>query len=142
MSCSSLKLQARDSEDIQVIAAVLQDAIVPVCDMTFQAEEKSFVMVVHRFRWDNASETEKEGCYERIRCGIEIQGVESVQHHGFTPSESGRMLDLLTLVLEEGFLAFIFAGEAMLRFKLADWRLRLEDFGEPWPTAFQPRHAT
>ena len=45
-----LKLRAEDSEDIQIISAVLQDSIVPVCDMAFQPETKSFVIVAQRLR--------------------------------------------------------------------------------------------
>lgn len=44
-----LKLLAKDEQDLQVMAAVLQDAIVPVSDIAFKEAEKDFVMVVHRF---------------------------------------------------------------------------------------------
>ena len=43
-----LKLKAKDAEDIQVISAVLQDSIVPVVDMQYDAADKSFIMVVQR----------------------------------------------------------------------------------------------
>ena len=50
------------------------------------------------------------------------------------------MLDLLTILLEDGCLRIIFAGGAQLRLKLGNWQLRIEDFGEPWPTVHQPHH--
>ncbi len=144
MNSQPLKLKAQDAEDIQVIATVLQDAIAPVCDMLYNAIEKNFIMVVHRFRWDCVDEkpnlTSESHCFERICCALDMDGVESVQRQGFEQTEVNRMLDLLTIVQEAEELQLIFAGGARLRLKLSNWRLKLEDFGEPWPTQRQPCH--
>lgn len=140
---ASLKLSARDGEDVQVIAAVLQDAIAPVCDMLYRPADKCFVMVLHRFRWDALEEAAKADppCYERVHCLLEIDGVEGVQMHGFgKPEGCGGMLDLLTLLLEEGALTLVFAGGAQVRLKIKEWQLRIKDIGEPWPTVHQPAH--
>lgn len=48
-----LKLRARDIDDMAVIAAMLQDAVVRPAEMTYLAQEKRFVMVVSRFRWED-----------------------------------------------------------------------------------------
>jgi hypothetical protein len=47
-----LKLRARDLEDMAVLAAVLQDAVVRPAEMTYLARENRFVMVLSRFRWE------------------------------------------------------------------------------------------
>src|SRR3546814_13804416 len=44
-----LKLRAHDPADMDVVAALLQDALVPLGDMTYIAKEKPFVMVANRF---------------------------------------------------------------------------------------------
>ena len=137
---SPLKLRAQDTEDVSVIAAILQDSIAPVCDMLYDPAAKNFVMIVHRFRWDESEK--KSGTYERVHCAFDIAGVESVQHQGFTPFETSRMLDLLTMTLTGNELRLIFAGEAQLKLTLDAWCLHLRDFGEPWPTPHQPSHAT
>jgi len=49
-----LKLRARDIADMDVIAACLQDALLPVAEMTFQPREGRFVMVANRFMWELA----------------------------------------------------------------------------------------
>src|SRR3546814_9083894 len=46
-----LKLRAHDPADMDVVAALLQDALVPLGDMTYLAKETRFVMVANRFRW-------------------------------------------------------------------------------------------
>lgn len=48
-----LKLRARDLEDMTVLAAMLQDAVVRPAEMTYLAREKRFVMVMSRFRWED-----------------------------------------------------------------------------------------
>ncbi|MDD5587287.1 MAG: DUF2948 family protein [Alphaproteobacteria bacterium] len=142
MNEAPLKLSATDEEDLRIIAAVLQDAIAPVCDMIYLPGEKRFVMVAHRFKWDEAEKTgaSRPPCYERVHCALEIEGVEGVQKLCFDEAAKCGMLDLLTLLPEEGCLNLVFAGGAQIKLKLGTWRLRIEDFGEPWPTTHQPCH--
>lgn len=152
MSSEPLKLLAKDAEDIQVIAAVLQDAIAPICEMAYHADENSFVMVVQRFKWDDMEEhsgltslslnDEKGDVFERVNCALDIAGVESVQFAGLNCHDPAVMLDLLTISYEAPYLHFLFAGEAKIRLKLANWGLKLCDFGESWPATHCPRHAT
>jgi len=152
MTSLSLKLLARDAEDVQVLAAVLQDAIAPTCEMVYRAAQKNFVMVVQRFKWDGMAEggavlsppaNEDEACcFERVNCAIDIAGVEGVQFMGINPNDPAAMLELLTIELTPPYLSFLFAGEGKMRLKVADWSLKLCDFGESWPTAHCPRHAT
>lgn len=47
-----LKLRAHDTEDMRVIAGVLQDALVPLSDVTYLKAEKRFILVANRFRWE------------------------------------------------------------------------------------------
>jgi hypothetical protein len=139
-----LKLRAEDGEDMDIISAVLQDAIAPLCDMTYQEPEKTFIMVVHRFCWgeDEKDITEKEEkAFERIRCALTITGVTAVQIHGVNQKDTGQILDLLAVLLQDNNLQFIFAGEARIKLTLADWKLKLEDFGDPWPTTHRPCHS-
>ena len=72
-----LKLKAQDVEDLQVISAVLQDAIVPVCDMTWRPEDKNFIMVVQRLCREAAPLA--AGKLERVCCAVNVRGVEQVQ---------------------------------------------------------------
>ncbi|MGE4351240.1 MAG: DUF2948 family protein [Bdellovibrionales bacterium] len=153
MNGKMLKLMAKDAQDVQVLAAVLQDAVAPVCDMTYRTDEKAFVMVVQRFCWDCAADKqEDEGAgedeppaqvYRRINSALDANGVLGVQFQGLNPNNPATMLELLTINLEDGYLQMIFAGGGRLRLKLApEWAVRLQDFGESWPTTCLPRHVT
>ncbi len=138
MTGKPLKLRAKDVEDMQVISAVLQDAIAPVCDMAYRPEEKDFVMVVQRFCRESH---DKEGtCFERMRSAVHVLGVESAQLQNIDQSRSEDMLDLLAVMLDKDGLQLVFAGGGKIRLKLGDWSLILEDFGEPWPASCEPCH--
>jgi len=137
MNGSMLKLRAKDAEDIQVISAVFQDSIVPTCDMVFQREEKTFIVVAQRLRREN----ENKDDFERICCALMLKGVMGVQTHGIDATDPVPMLDLLAIILEpETVLTFVFAGDIRIRLELEGWSGLAEDFGEPWPALCHPCH--
>jgi len=138
MTTGLLKLRAQDAEDVQVISAVLQDSIVPVCDMAFQAETKSFVIVAQRLRREDG----EAGACERICSALTVAGITSVQINGFDQKQRDRMLDLLAIILEpsQHFLTLVFAGDARVRLGVLHWHAAVEDFGEPWPALCNPCH--
>lgn len=49
-----LKLRAHDTEDMRVVAGILQDALVPLSDVTYLKAEKRFILVANRFRWETS----------------------------------------------------------------------------------------
>ena len=49
-----LKLVALDKDDIEVVSAHVQDALVKVTDIFWQPREHRFVMALNRFDWMNA----------------------------------------------------------------------------------------
>src|SRR3546814_16126856 len=100
-----LKLRAHDPADMDVVAALLQDALVPLGDMTYLAKEKRFVMVANRFRWHgDASEDERPAApppqaegedvafaegddppFERVNSGLCSYTVRRVPDRGMEP---------------------------------------------------------
>jgi hypothetical protein len=135
MNTELLKLRAQDAEDMQVISAVLQDSIVPLCDMTFQPEARAFIVVAQRLR----RETDP---VERICCALRIDAVAAVQSHGIDLHQGERMLDLLAVMLDSAAssLNLIFASDARIRLSLNECRVTVEDFGQPWPALCSPCH--
>ena len=153
-----LKLRASDREDIQVLAACLQDAIVPVTEMCFVPEERRFVMVANRFKWENTGTGTGTGTgrgvaadgpaadvedapYLRTNCGVTIDGVDSVRRRNLDLQKRSQMLSLLTIQTEDDGLLLVFAGDACVHLKATDWTCRLCDLGEPWPSRLRPTHA-
>jgi hypothetical protein len=154
-----LKLRARDRDDLSVIAACVQDALVPIGDMAYLPEQRRFVLALNRFRWDSAVQprAEKPGAarnrdapfaagsadpqrFERVLSGLRFERVTAVRTRGIDLRQRGRVLELLTLRIEEGALLLIFAGGATIRLEADKIRCYLEDFGQGWTTRVRPRH--
>ena len=141
-----LKLKAVDSGDLQVIAAILQDAIVPVLDIAHDKNGRSFMFAANRFRWEK-SRAGAPSAKERIHCGVSFANVSSVRRKGIDRRKPGIFLNLLTISLEdrpggEGpVVDLTFSGGAAIRLETTGLLCHLEDFGEPWPAQWQPQHA-
>ena len=138
-AAGALKLRAEDAEDVSVISAVLQDALVTVSEMAWLPEERRFVLVANRFRWEPTDGAPRRD-FERTLSGLRLDGVTGVQRRGFSPRETERILVLLAIRAEEGALMFEFAGGAAIRVEVEHILCHLDDLGEPWPTRWRPRH--
>ena len=159
-----LKLRARDSEDLQTIAAHLQDALVPLSDTAYLKPEKRFVLVANRFRWEageaedgapppaapdpaeDARFTDVEDdsgggrLYERVNCGVCFDRVRGVRVRGVNPQDRDQILNLLTLEAGPDAITLVFSGGAQIRLDVSQIRCHIEDLGEPWPTRWRPGH--
>ena len=150
-----LKLRAEDDEDIQIVSACLQDALVTVGDMKLMKEDKRFLLIANRFCWEDAAADdlpemddgevgeEVEESYQRVHCGVRFETVTSVKTRGFNPQDNDAILDLLAVTVEgEGStdIRLIFAGDAEILLKTERILCMMEDLDEHWPTSFRPKH--
>ena len=52
-----LRLAAADTEDLQVLSARLQDAVLKLRDMSWQPKKRRFAVVVNRLQWEEGGKT-------------------------------------------------------------------------------------
>jgi hypothetical protein len=137
-----LRLRAADADDLVVLSAHLQDAIVPVHDIGWRRGERVFAMVVNRFRWESpAGAVDGRPVWQRTLCGVTVAGVTRLQCRALDLRRRSRILSLLSLVSsDDGAILLVFADRATLRLSTERIDVRLEDFGEPWPTLMRPSH--
>jgi hypothetical protein len=164
-----LKLRGEDSEDLKVISAHLQDAIVPLADMAWLPEQGRFVLLLNRFRWEKAAgadsgdaddgddDGDDEGnrgagadevgdaafadeLYERVHCGVAFDGVTAVRCRCIDRHDRLRLLSLLCITCADGALLMHFSGGGCIRLEVGKWVCHVEDIGEPWPTGRRPAH--
>ncbi|MFQ5784976.1 MAG: DUF2948 family protein [Alphaproteobacteria bacterium] len=158
-----LKLRAHDAEDLQAIAACLQDALVPLSDVAYLKPEKRFVMVANRFRWEGAATQGPAAArpepgspgdarfeaagkdrparfFERVNCGVCFDRVTKVRVRGVDLRDREQILNLLTLGAAPGAITLVFSGGAEIRLEVSQIRCHMEDLGEPWPTPWRPSH--
>src|SRR5215831_14997277 len=95
---AGLKLRAEDADDLAVLSACLQDAVVAVRDLAYLPEEESFVLVASRFRWERRQRAAPgKGGFERVLCAVTFQTVGAVSYRGFRRSDDDRILSLLAI---------------------------------------------
>lgn len=144
---SDLKLIALDAEDLSVLAAHLQDAVLRMEDMAYLKSERRFVLVVNRFDWSHAAEQQgKDTRYVRRRTGVRIEHVTGAQVQGLDLARRDQVLSLLTLVYEpedapQGTITLTFAGGGAVRLAVECIEAALADLGAAWATAARPEHA-
>jgi hypothetical protein len=148
-----LKLRAEDEEDLRTISAILQDALVPVSEMTFIPSDRRFVLVANRFRWEAAPDaipalvSADEGesgtasaTVERVLTGMCFEGVTAVRLKNIDRRRRSRILELLQIGWTPGGILLMFAGDSAILLETKSIACRLDDICEPWPTPFRPHH--
>jgi Protein of unknown function (DUF2948) len=138
-----LRLRAEDAEDLAVISAVAQDALVSVKDLTYDRAARRFTLVLNRFRWEaKPVSTNGEPAYERTVCAVTFDTVDGATYRGFSRRDHDRILSLLAIRSDDknGAVDLEFAGGATLRLAVAAIKAYATDLGEAWPTAWQPGH--
>ena len=134
-----LKLSALDADDLGVISAAVQDSLVAVRDCAYFAGEKRFVLLLNRFRWE--ADSTIETAYWRTHSALVFNEVNAVDHHRIPLEKPDRILDLLSVALENvGSVILRFAADRTIRLEISRLACHLGDVGEPWPTPWKPAH--
>ena len=140
-----LKLVALDSDDIQVVSAHLQDALVHTGDIRWRPAEKRVVVALNRFDWEAANGGDPE--FRRCRSALRFERVLSckcrnVDHCG----GKNEALNLLAVAFSEadcpgGIVTLTFSGGVALRLEVECLEAELVDLGPAWGTEICPDHS-
>lgn len=137
-----LALIARDAEDLEVISTILQDAVVPIAEMTFVAEENRFVLIASRFSRESGTSEEEtpKGVFERVSCAVRFDRVSAVKRRNLDPARLTGMLSLLAIRREAGYIDLVFSGGGTIRLIADEIACRIDDLDLRWPTRLKPDH--
>lgn len=141
---TDLKLLALDSEDLDVLSAHVQDAVVRVVDMGYARGDRRFALLMNRYDW-TSEQPRTKGL--RKRAGLHFDRVMSVAYAGFDPAAPEGVLNLLALTFMpgpdgvSGIVEIAFAGGGTIRLSVECLEARLADLGSAWAAAAKPAHA-
>ena len=140
-----LRLRAEDADDLSVIAACLQDALIPLKEMAFVKDDNRFMAAFIRFRRECLADPEHCQGLLQIHSALVFDHVVAVRYRGMDPSFGTVRHELLTMIAEpdaEGAetITLLFAGDAAIQLSVERIRARLDDFGEPWKANCAPAH--
>jgi hypothetical protein len=148
----TLRLMAQDEADIEVVSALLQDAIIAGSDMHFDAQNACFLIVANRFCWERPALAEVNASSggavrERALCGLRISHVVDVQKRCWPLDWRTAFFNILALKpvavsqQDKGcVMEFSFSGGPSLLLISQKIDLALGDLDDGRPTNLQPRH--
>lgn len=139
-----LKFAVLDEEDLEVVSAHLQDAVVKVSDVLWRPNESRVVVALNRFDWESAQSDRPE--YRRRRSALRFERVLSCKCRSVDPAGKDAVLNLLTVEFTEtdspsGVVNLIFSGGAAVRLEVECLEAELADLGPVWTAMKCPVHA-
>lgn len=135
-----LNLGALDADDLGVIAALVQDAVLTATDMTYDRRARRFAMLLNRYRW----EVDGAGRTERVRSLLVIEDVTRVRTSGFDRHDADMVLSVLDIGFEEaedgaGTLTVTLAGDGAVALDVECIDVRLRDVTRPYRAVSRKR---
>ena len=144
MNVKNLKLIARTEEDLRVVSAHLQDAIVNISDIANLEKNKIFLLQLNRFMWEDV----EKGLFrknKRIRSIVKFENVIKVHSKNINQEKKDKFLDFLTIetskMPDNNYeMKIVFSGDSILKVVSEVIEVTLDDQGEAWITKNIPKH--
>jgi hypothetical protein len=156
---TDLKLLALETEDLAIVSAHLQDAVVTIADIAYLPREKRFAALLNRFDWSGAQESDRRQTgsgraagkstqhYTRHRSALRFEGVTAARLKDIDLTDKKRVLNLLAIQFEPdgpaepaGVITLIFAAGAAISLKVECIEAEMRDLGGVWSTRSKPAH--
>jgi len=139
-----LKLIALDEEDLKIVSAHVQDAVMKVGDLDFIAATKQFVVPMYRFAWEKEA-SERRPQPERRNSVLHFDRVLSAKLSSISRDKRDEVLSLLAVTYATtdapaGTVDLVFAGGGAIRLEVECIEARLVDLGGAWEASSRPAH--
>lgn len=143
-----LKLIALDTEDLNVLSAHVQDAVLRVGDMAYLPKERRFAVILNRFDWQSAVKARASSGLERRRAGLRFERVLGAKVQGIDLADKTVSLALLAVTFDPrggpeevaGDVTLTFSGGAAIRLSVECVEAELKDLGAAWVAKRAPQH--
>lgn len=144
VAASPLKFAALDEEDLLVMSAHVQDAVLRIGDIVWSPTRKRFALAMNRFAWEASGERRRRS-YERRRTAMHFDRVVSVKSSGINRSAPDLIAELLAVEFmateaPAGIIRLLFAGGGEIRLEVECIEAQLADLGAAWQTKSRPAH--
>ena len=144
MKTKNLKLIARTVEDLRVVSAHLQDAIVNINDIANLKKNKILLLQLNRFMWEDV----EKGVFrknKRIRTVLKFENIIKVKSRNIDQASKEKFLDFLTIetkqMIDNNYeMKILFAGDSIIKIIAEAIEVTLDDQGEAWDTKNKPKH--
>jgi hypothetical protein len=141
---STTKLAAFGPEDLEVLSAHLQDAVMRVGDIRWMKPEGKLALVANRY--DHLSDDGTGKPAQRRLAGLQFSRVTRVSANRIRMQDKTAVLSLLAITFEpgqtppEGAIVLTFAGGGTVRVEVECIEAAMADLGPAWAARARPQH--
>ncbi len=145
---SPLRLKALDGDDLNVLAALVQDAVFPASEMRWDRKGRRFAILLNRFRWEDVDRAaSRKRDFERVQSVLMIEDVITVKSQGVDPRDADMVYSLLSVAFEAGAdgtgrIELTLAGDGAVAIDVEALEVVLRDVTRPYiaPSKHVPTH--
>jgi Protein of unknown function (DUF2948) len=143
-----IRLAALDTKDLEVISALVQDAVLKTADIS-RSKSGTFALEMNRYAWDEAPRKlfgiSLAKTNERRRAVLHFARVTDAKMLGFSKAKPDEILSLLAIRFTAtdapaGIIELAFSGSATIRLTVECIECQLTDMGGAWAALAQPKH--
>ncbi|KPF70938.1 hypothetical protein IP69_08420 [Bosea sp. AAP35] len=136
-----LKLVALDADDLAIVSAHLQDAVLKVADIVWLQAEKRFALASRRFDWEGVA----LGQRRRRLTALHFDRVLGVRSTGIDKATPDQVLSLLAIGFTErdcpaGDVTLHFSDGAAIQLSVECIEAQMKDLGPVWEAIATPGH--
>ncbi|AZO34294.1 DUF2948 family protein [Mesorhizobium sp. M2A.F.Ca.ET.037.01.1.1] len=140
----ALKLIALDDQDLSIVSAHVQDAVMKVSDLEYLPAAKRFVLTMNRFVWEARSGLFRQH-NERRQSVLHFDRVLGVKTSGIQRDKPAEVLSLLAISFiaiskPAGIVELVFSGGGTIMLDVECVEARLADVGGAWEATSRPVH--
>ena len=144
-----LHLKARDADDLTILSALCQDAVVPMGEISYDAGQRRFAMLLNRFRWEDVDRaTKRSRPVERVQSVLLFDDVLSAKSSGLSAAQKDTIISVLAITFTAGTdgtgaVEITLAGDGGILLDVEAIDVTLKDVTRPYvaPSKKQPQHA-
>ena len=141
---NNLKLVGKNEEDLKIISVCLQDSIVIIKDIVFLKKNRTFIMILNRFMWEDV----EKGVFrqnKRVRCALKFEEVIKVQSKNINQKNKNKPLEYLairrSLIFDNIFkIKIFFSGGGIITIISEVIEVTMNDLGKSWNVKYFPAH--
>ena len=129
-----MKLNAIDTEELKIIATVLQDGLIEVNDVKYLPSIRTFIVMITRFMWEEKIVNRTNN---RTKAVLVFEDVLAVHSRNIDQMNKTKVLELLTFNFyynksKNIEIELLFNNDATIKLETEVVQAKLEDQGESW----------
>ena len=129
-----MKLNAIDTEELKIIATVLQDGLIELNDVKYLPSIRTFIVMITRFMWE---EKIVNKINNRTKAVLVFEDVLAVHSKNIDQMDKAKVLELLTFNFyynksKNIEIELLFNNDATIKLETEVVQAKLEDQGESW----------